>query len=387
MKAESHKEIRLKVENKAVKEFSKRKVQLLPFEGYVLLSCIAILSALGLLMTFSASFPLAVQAYDSPFKLFVKQVISLAVALVAGIFAYWASKKLPVNSLSPVFWIASIFLVILTFVPPFSDAAKGAARWLNFGFIRFQPSEILKISIVLLCVDLSYRFLKSGKKEYLYVAYGAILFSSLMVLLQKDMTTAVIVFFGGFLAIFFTPVSLRELLPLGMVAIAGSIFAVIKEEYRLRRLLVFLDPWKNEDAGRQVIVSLLALAKGGLNGMGIGKSVFKYNVLPEAHTDFIFSIIGSELGLFGSLLIIILLTTAVFSSFRLAYKCKDGYFKSASLALITMLAFQAIVNIGGTLRLLPPTGVPLPFVSFGGTSLVVSYFVVGLILGFCMKKR
>lgn len=350
-------------------------------EIYLLLSFISILTAFGLVMTFSASFPLAVQAYSSPAKLFLKQLISLLIAILASFIAYKFSKNFSLRKFWLLIWLSSLGLTLLTFVPGISDEAKGAARWIDLGIIRFQPSEILKIAVIIASTHLAYLFCRRKEKLFLYLAFLVVIVSSLIVLLQKDLTTALIIFFAGSVALLLTPINIRELTPLWLIAIFGLVFGVIKEDYRLRRLLIFIDPWKDIDAGRQVVVSLLALAKGGIEGVGIGKSIFKYNVLPEAHTDFIFAIIGSELGLFGSLTIIILLFLVFFYGLRISNKMKDDYSRTVSQALISMLAFQAIINIGGTVKALPPTGVPLPFVSFGGSSMVVCYIIVGIVCG------
>ncbi|MCX7832281.1 MAG: putative lipid II flippase FtsW [Actinobacteria bacterium] len=352
-----------------------------PAEVYLLLSLITILTALGIVMTFSASFPLAVQTYSSPTRLFLKQLISLSIALIGSFMAYKFSKSVSLRKFWFLIWLSSLGFTLLTFVPGLSEEAKGAARWIDFGIIRFQPSEILKVAVIIATAHLAYVFVRTKEKIYLYLAFMVVTISSLIVLLQKDMTTAAIIFFAGSISLILTPVNLRELIPLWLIAIVGSFFGVIKEEYRFRRLLVFIDPWKDLDAGRQVVISLLALAKGGIQGVGIGKSIFKYNVLPEAHTDFIFAIIGSELGLFGSLTVIILLFLVFLCGLRISNKMRDDYSRAISTALISMLAFQAIINIGGTVKALPPTGVPLPFVSFGGSSMVVSYAIIGIICG------
>lgn len=351
----------------------------------MLLVCVTLLTSIGLVMTFSASFPFAVQEYSTPTRLFLKQLVALFLALIAALSAYRFTKKVSLERLWFASWAISLFLVILTFVPRFSEEAKGAARWIDLKIIGFQPSEILKIAVILSVAHLATEYIGKREKIYLYSAFAIVLVSSLLVVLQKDLTTAAIIYLAGFLCLLFAPIRARELWFLLWVAVLGFIAAVKVEPYRMQRLLVFMDPYRDVDAGRQVIVSLLALAKGGVTGLGIGKSIFKYNVLPEAHTDFIFAIIGSELGLFGSLMVVFFLLAAFITGFRLSFKIKDEFSRITALSLVTMIAIQSIINIGGTLKVLPPTGVPLPFVSFGGTSLVVSYTVVGIICGLCAK--
>jgi cell division protein FtsW len=348
---------------------------------YLMLSCVSFLTIAGLLMSFSASFPFAAQHYSSGVKLFLKQLGSLMAALFASFIAYQIAKKYSLRKVWFIFWLLSVVFVLMTFFSGFAEEANGAVRWLDFGFIRFQPSEILKLAVIIASAHLGLAYVRTKEKYYLAGAFFIIIFSSLLVLLQKDMTTSIIVFLAGSTVLLVLPIKLRDLTFLAFVAIVGGIGGILLQDYRLKRLLVFLDPWKAGDAGRQVVVSLLALASGGIKGEGLGKSIFKYNVLPEAHTDFIFAIIGSELGLFGSLVVIGALMAMFFFGFVLANKMKDEFARSVTLAIVTMLAFQAIINIGGTLQVLPPTGVPLPFISFGGTSLVVSYLSLGLIVG------
>lgn len=357
----------------------------LPAEAYIFLVCVALLTSIGLVMTFSASFPFAVQEYSTPARLFLKQLVSLSLALTAAFISYRFTRRFHLGRAWFAFWALSTFFVLLTFVPGVAEEAKGAARWIDLKFFGFQPSEILKIAVIISVAHLSMQYYEKREKIYLYTAFAIVLISSLLVVLQKDLTTAVIIYLAGCLCLLFAPIKLKELRFLFLVAALGFVAAVKIEPYRIKRLLIFMDPYRDIDAGRQVIVSLLALAKGGITGLGIGKSIFKYNVLPEAHTDFIFSIIGSELGLFGSLMVVFLLLAAFFAGFRLSFKIKDEFGRITALSLVTMIAIQSIINIGGTLKALPPTGVPLPFVSFGGTSLVVSYTVVGIICGLCAK--
>lgn len=354
-------------------------------EIYFLLISVMLLTSVGLVMTFSASFPFSAQEYSSPTRLFLKQLLALSLAIVACLVAYAFTSRISIRKMWFPVWMVTIFLVGLTFVPGISEEAKGAARWIRLGFFNLQPSEFLKIAVIIAVAHLGHHYAKTRKKAFLYLAIGVVIVSSLAVLMQKDMTTAAIVYFSGTVAMFFTPVLISEMWVLFAAAIIGGVVGVLLERYRFQRLMIFLDPWKDLDAGRQVIVSLLALAKGGVRGVGIGKSIFKYNILPEAHTDFIFAIIGSELGLIGSLAVIGLLMLAVISGFRLSNKMKDPFSRSVSLSLISMIAFQSLINIGGTVKALPPTGVPLPYVSFGGSSLIASYIVIGIICGLYVR--
>lgn len=371
---------------KEISSMSEKKTYFPP-DIYYLFSCVSYLTILGLLMSFSASFPFAAQHYSSGLKLFLRQLLSLGIAISVSLLVYHATKRISLRKLWFLFWTLSIVLVLMTFISGYAEEAKGAARWLNFGFIRFQPSELLKLAIIIAAAHLGLAYVGTKERYYFVTAVSLIVLSSFLVLLQRDMTTAVIIFLAGTTALFVLPISLKDLSVLAVIAVFGAFFGVVAERYRFVRLLVFLDPWKAGDAGRQVVVSLLALARGGVSGVGIGRSIFKYNVLPEAHTDFIFTIIGSELGLIGSLTVILCLLALLLLGFRVSNKIKDEFARSVSLAIIAMLAFQSIINIGGTLQVLPPTGIPLPFVSFGGTALVVSYVSLAIICGLWMRSE
>jgi cell division protein FtsW len=270
---------------------------------------------------------------------------------------------------------------MLTFVPGVAVEKKGSARWIDLGFINFQPSELVKLATIILISKLTIDYLQKGEKRDLKLAFAVLIASSGAVLLQKDMTTASIIFVSGFTPLFISRIRLRELAPLIGIAMSGAVVGVLVEKYRLMRLLVFLDPWKAGEAGHQVVVSLRALSEGGIKGVGLGMSNLKYNVLPEAYTDFIFAVLGSELGLLGSLITLILILLFFIFGFRLSSKMKDTFSKLVSYSIITLFSVQSIINVGGAVQLLPPTGVPLPFISYGGTFLVVSFISLGIIFG------
>lgn len=352
-----------------------------PPDGYALLTIVCILTLFGLVITFSASFPKAIQMTSSPFFLIRKQILSLFLGIIAGILAYQFCCRYSLKSISWVFWIISMLALMLTFVPGVAVEKKGSARWVDFGIISFQPSELVKLATIILISKLAIDYLQKREKRSLRLAFVVLIVSSAAVLLQKDMTTATIIFVSGFVPLFLSQIKLRELAPLIGVAAFGAVVGVLTESYRLKRLLVFLNPWKAGDAGHQVVVSLRALSEGGIKGVGLGMSNLKYNVLPEAYTDFIFAVLGSELGLIGSLITIMLIFLFFVFGFRLSSKMPDAYSKLVSYAIITLFSIQSIINIGGCVQLLPPTGVPLPFVSYGGSSLVVSFVSLGVIFG------
>ncbi len=350
---------------------------------YVMLACVLLLLSCGFLFAFSASFPKAAQQNMTPFKILLKQIVALGIGVISFLLFYYSAKAAYIRKFSVIFYLFSLVFMFFTLVAGVSK--YGAARWIVIGPVNFQPSEVFKLSFILF---LGHMLLgkKKNPREAAYWGYGIIIFSALLVFLQRDMTTAVIFLASGLILMYLSYLAASYVYKIILPLFVAGIIGVMLEGYRMQRIIIFLDPWKAGESGRQVVVSLTALAQGGISGVGIGRSIFKYNVLPAAHTDFIFAIIGSELGLVGSLSVIFLLLILFISGVRISNKIKDEYGRLVSLSLIAMMAIQAIINIGGTVQLLPPTGVPLPFVSLGGTSLVVNLAIVGLICGFASRS-
>lgn len=353
-------------------------------EFYGLLSIVVFLVTIGFVFVASSSYPVGIVSFSKPqpFYFVFKEAKNLLLGAAAGIIVFYLARKLDIFKLSFFAWLFSYFLVLLTFVPGLARESHGAQRWLILGF---QPSELLKITVVLAGVYLVLKAERDPRlrKKYLINFYLLVYLSALTVLLQKDLSTAAVIAAAGLIVLFLSRLSILHVMVNFGVLMLGAAAAVLTEGYRLKRLVAFIDPWADPaSSGYQIIQSLYALARGGLTGEGLTRSTQKFLYLPDAHTDFIFSIIGEELGLIGTLSIIFLFLAFLITGVRLANKCKNEYCKRVSMGLVFVITMQALINIGAATGMLPVTGIPLPFISYGGTSLISSMMIVGLLLAF-----
>jgi len=354
-----------------------------------LLFPVLFLVGIGIVMVYSASSALALKRFGTDYYFLKKQAISS----VAGITALVVCRHFPLRLLRlltyPLLFTAFIFLAAIH-VSGFGLTAGGATRWLHIGRLAFQPSEFAR-----LCLVIYLAFSMSRKQEYLKDFYIGFLphvivlgIFTAMVLLQPDFGTAVIFFsitwimmFIGGVRIKHLSLSLAVLLPFAYVFLLGA-------DYRVDRLLSFWDPWQHAaDRGYQTIHSLMAFGSGGLWGIGIGQGYQKLFYLPEPHTDFIFSVIGEELGLLGVLFIITLFILIFWRGIHIATKAEDAFESLLAAGITISIGIQVCVNMGVTLALLPTKGLTLPFLSYGGTSLLLNMASVGLLMNIEAKNQ
>ena len=341
-----------------------------------------ILVMLGVVLVYSSS---AIYAYekfgDSTF--FVKKHASF-ILLGFLLMAYIMSQDIAkIEGASRALFLISLFFLGLALLPGIGVSVGGARRWLRAGFFSFQPSEFAKFTLIVYLAALlakkGYR-LKDPAYGYLPTV-SVIALVSVLILLQPDLGTAVAVFFVGFLLLFIAGGRLKHLLATVLLGAPFLYYLVFSVPYRRRRMFIFLDPWQDQKgAGFQIIQSFLALGSGGLLGVGLGQSKQKLFYLPEAHTDFIFSIIGEELGFLGAASVLMLFGTFAFLGFRACFNENRPFNKLLIFGVTSMIVFEALVNIGISLGVFPTKGLPLPFVSYGGSSLVFHMAAAGLLL-------
>lgn len=351
----------------------------------VMLLAVLGLTLLGFVMIYSASSISAISEQSDAASYLFDQLRFAVVGVIAA-FVLW--KVIPYQVWSGValwaIWGLAIVLLLLTAVA--GTAALGAQRWLNIGPFSLQPSEFAKIAIVLMASRLFSDF-RAG----VYDARGFIVALVLFVIIptgflygtQSDLGTTAIIAVGVLAVMWLGEVPLRTvalvLLALGAFAIAAVVFS----SYRGDRFL-YLNPWADGEGGYgkgyQIIHSYYAFAEGGVFGVGLGNSREKYLYLPESETDFIFAIIGEELGLIGAVLVIVMFLLLLWAGMRVARTAADDFGAMMAGALTTMLVFQAFLNIGCAIGMFPTTGKPLPFVSSGGSSLIASFMMVGLVM-------
>lgn len=279
--------------------------------------------------------------------------------------------------------ILTLVLLVLVLVPGLGKVVNGARRWLGYGMFSLQPSEIAKLSAIIYCSDYLARnqekvtqFLKGLGPQLLLllVIFG-------LILKEPDLGTALAISGTVFILMFVGGAKLSHLLGLASVGVAGVVAAILVEPYRLRRLLAFSDPWADPlNSGYHIIQSLYALGSGGLFGVGLGRSREKFLYLPEPHTDFIFAILGEELGFIGTVAIIVLFFLLAWRGLRVAISAPDIYGSMLATGVTSMIVLQAIMNIAVVTASMPVTGIPLPFLSFGGSALVFNLAGIGILL-------
>lgn len=347
---------------------------------YVLMGSVVFLVLLGLVMVFSASSgPDFLRYHDSAYH-----IKRQALALVAGLLVLWLASRVDYHVWKPFYWTALIVSDAALIAVMFAGVTRnGATSWFDVGGISFQPSELAKLVLVFAVAALiadrtGGRDRRMPDIKLFLAAVGPVL---LLVLLQKDMGTAMTTALGVGAVLILGGVEWRYIAVMLAAAVAGALVLTAMEPYRIARLMSFVNPWADpQGTGYHTIQSLLAFGSGGWKGAGLGMSAQKYFYLPEAQTDFIFSIIGEELGLWGTLSVVAAFTAFAVSGFRIALGAKDLLGKLVAGGLTTLIVAQAVINMAAATQLMPITGLPLPLVSYGGTSLLFTMAGVGLIL-------
>lgn len=347
-----------------------------------LLAAALLLSATGLIMVLSASSVTAFAQTGSGFSFFQRQFMYGLVGIVGMIAAARLHHTVWRKIAFPFFGI-TILLLVLVLHPTAGHSAGGSSRWIELGPITIQPSEIAKLSVVAFAAAvLTKKWKKLDEPSHLLLpllpAVGVV---CLLVMLQPDLGTTVVIAGMVFILLFAAGVRLRYLFTGALVGGALGFALIMSASYRRERLLSFLDPWSDpKNSGYQVIQSMIGLASGGLTGVGLGASRQKWGYLPNGHTDFIFSILGEELGLIGAVAVLFLFGVLLFTGVRIASRTPDVFGRLLGAGIVGWLGLQTIINLGAVTGLLPVTGVPLPFVSYGGSSLVVSLTAVGILI-------
>ncbi len=344
---------------------------------------VLLLGCIGVVMVYSASAVVAQAQYHDSAWFLKRQLLYTVLGLVAMSVA-WRLHYDKLRALTLPLLGLTLLTLVLVLVPHIGREAGGARRWLSFGGpLNFQPAELAKLTMILYLAN----FLANRGPRVR--EFGAGLVPPLIVLAlfalpvvkQPDLGSALILALITFALLFVGGVNLLHLFLMGAAAVPVVLLTILHAGYRAHRLLAFLDPWKDpQGTGFHIIQSLLALGSGGILGLGLGHSRQKFFYLPERHTDFIFSIIGEELGLLGTAFVILLFLLLAVWGYRIASRAPNRYAALLVSGLTTMLVGQAVLNIGVVSGSLPITGVPLPFISFGGSSLVLSYIAVGIIL-------
>jgi cell division protein FtsW len=360
-------------------------------EGYdliILLMTVA-LTCFGIVMVYSASSVMAAKKFNDGFFFLKRQgafaILGFAAMAIAMRIDYQQWRRLAVPLL-----VGCLLLLVLVFVPGIGGTAKGASRWLRFPGFNFQPSEMAKIALIIYMAysldkkQEKLRFFSTGFLPYMVVL--AVMIAIL--LLQHDLGASLTLGVVSLSMLFIAGSRPRYILGMFVLAVPFLYYAIITKSYRLARIKVFLDPWQDPtNTGFQIIQSWLAFGIGGIFGQGLGEGKQKLFYLPEAHTDFILSVVGEELGFIGVFVIAAMFFLLVQRSFRVALQAEDDFGRFLAFGIAVLLGIEGFVNMGVVTGLLPTKGLALPFISYGGSSLIVTLFAVGVLLNVSSRMR
>ena len=347
----------------------------------LLVGVVALLALIGLVMVLSASSDQAIRHGASPWSSFVKQVMWVTIGV--GTLAFFAAVDYRVWRRFAVPGLVAVTgLLLVVLVPGIGLVTNGSRRWLGVGVWRVQPSEIAKLAVVLFAADLLARRedrMRDTRFTFRPVALVVVVLGAL-VMKQPDMGTTIVICAAAVGVLFVAGTPVRTLaLGVGAMGSAGALLGVVAP-YRMHRLLSFMHPLKdNLNTGYQAVQGRVGMATGGWFGVGLGAGRVKTGYLPNANTDFIFAVIGEELGFVGCMVVVALFAVFGVLAARAAVRAPDRFGMLLTAGITTWLIVQALVNIGAVIGLLPVTGVPLPFVSFGGSSMVIAMGAVGMV--------
>lgn len=340
------------------------------------------LIAIGIIMIYSSSAVYAYDRFNDNLFFLKRHLISLSVGLILALFF----MNLDIDILrrhSKKLLISSFLLLIFVLMPGVGLSMGGARRWLKVGNMNFQPVEFIKPLYLLYLADFLDR--KSLKRNSLFTVYLPLLLVICaicgLVLLQPDLGSSIELAFVGFMILFAYGARIKHLFFTLVAGLPFVCFLILRSPYRFARILAFLDPWKDpKGTGFQMIQSFIALGSSGFFGVGLGNSKQKLFYLPASHTDFIFSIIGEELGFLGAGLIVILFVILIWKGMAIAFKKNSEFSRLFALGISSMIGLEAIINIGVSTGVLPTKGLPLPFLSYGGSSLVSHMVLIAILL-------
>lgn len=349
---------------------------------YIVFFAVLALLAIGVVMVYSSSAVSAQANFQDQYYFLKRQLIWASLGILAMLVTmnidYHAWRKL-----AKPFFLVTLLLLVLVLVPGIGKVVNGARRWLGFGSLYLQPSEIAKLSMVLFSAhsltanqDRITSFVKGlvPQLAILMLIFG-------LILKEPDLGTALSIGGTVFILLYVSGAKIIHLASLGIAGVCGIIAAILIEPYRMRRLTAFSDPWSDPlDTGYHIIQSLYAIGSGGLFGVGLGRSREKFLYLPEPHTDFIFAILAEELGLIGTISVLILFFLFAWRGFRIAIAAPDLFGSILAAGITTMIMLQALMNIAVVTASMPVTGIPLPFISFGGSALIFMLAGVGILL-------
>ncbi|MDP5273156.1 stage V sporulation protein E [Chengkuizengella axinellae] len=355
-------------------------------DSLIIVSTLMLLG-IGLIMVYSASAVLAFHNFGDSLFYLKRQFVFAVLGIFALFFTmnidYWAWKKF-----AKMILISGFIMLILVLI--IGDVRGGAKSWLGVGSLGIQPSEFMKLAVVLFLA----KFLTDRDKEITLFVRGLmpplllVGAAFALIMLQPDLGTGAVLVGASLIVIYVAGLKISHLVGLAMIGVIGLVGLIITAPYRLKRITGFLDPWEDPlGTGYQIIQSLYAIGPGGLVGLGLGRSRQKYNYLPEPQTDFIFSIISEELGFIGGSVVLILFLILIWRGFRVAITAPDSFGSLLAVGIISIIGVQVMINIGVVIGMFPVTGITLPLISAGGSSLTLLLTAIGILLNISRYSR
>lgn len=356
---------------------------------YVLLFSTLFLLFIGLMMVYSASSAWAVYRFEDSFFFVKRQALFAVIGVLVMLFVmkvdYYVWRKW-----SNIIIIVCFILLIVVLIPGVGLVRGGASSWLGVGAFSIQPSEFMKIGMIIYLAT----YLSENQKKItsfnrgLIPSLAFVLLAFGLIMLQPDLGTGAVMVMTCIVMIFIAGARYRHFIVLGLIGLLGFVSLIVSAPYRMKRITSFLDPWADPlETGFQIIQSLYAVGPGGLIGMGLGESRQKFFYLPEPQTDFIFAILAEELGFIGSCVVLFLFSLLLIRGIRIALTAPSLYGSFLAVGIVSMIAIQVMINVGVVIGLIPVTGITLPLLSYGGSSLTLMLGSIGILLNISMHSK
>lgn len=356
---------------------------------FILITVTLSLLAIGLIMVYSASAVWADYKFDDSFYFVKRQMLFAGVGIIAMFFImnvdYWTWR-----TWAKMLIIVCFILLLLVLIPGIGTVRNGSRSWIGVGAFSIQPSEFMKLAMIVFLakyLSIYQKNITSFKKGLLpsltlvFTAFG-------LIMLQPDLGTGTVMVGTCLVMIFVAGARIKHFVFLGLLGVAGFVALILSAPYRIKRITSFLDPWEDPlNSGFQIIQSLYAIGPGGLFGLGLGQSRQKFFYLPEPQTDFIFAILAEELGFIGGSFVLLLFALLLWRGIRVALGAQDLFGSFLATGIISMVAIQVMINIGVVTGLMPVTGITLPFLSYGGSSLTLMLMAIGVLLNISRYSR
>ena len=349
---------------------------------FQLLVCVGALLIFGLIMVYDAAVVQAFKDHGDKYYYIKQQLIWMGLGIVTLLtftfFNYQFLRKLALPML-----LGALVLLLAVFIPGLGYAAGGAHRWLNLGPVNIQPAEIIKLASIIFFASLF------EKKVRTFPFFSVVFVVSFIVgVLQRDLGSTIVFFLTSVFIYYFAGAPAKYILSLIPIAVIGFLAFVLSAEYRKNRVLAFLDPFADPQGySYHISQVLIAIGSGGFFGLGIGQSRQKFEYIPEVTTDSIFAVVGEELGFAGSFFLIALFVFLIYKGFKITQECEEPFGKLLAFGLTCWLGLQTIINLGAMVSIFPLTGVPLPFISYGGSALLANLMAVGILLNISKSNK